>query len=448
MTPSLSHTSQRPRVVIIGAGFGGLEAAKKLGGKPVDVTLIDRNNYHGFWPLLYQVATAGLEPQQIAQPVRAITRRLPNVEFRVAAVRDVDREHKLVHTDRGDFPYDDLIVAAGSATNFFGLDEVEQHGFELKDVPDALALRNHVIACFERVVSSTDPAEIERLLTFVVVGGGPTGVELAGAIAELVRHVLRKDYPMLDFSKVRVLLLEAMDRLLLAFPPSLARKAHQKLEKLGVEVRLKTSVTGYDRERLSLKDDSSLPTETVIWAAGVQGAPLGQQLSEKLERGNRIEVTPTLQLPDDPCIWVIGDLAYLPGPDGKPYPQLATVAMQQGRLAGQNLLNKLRGAALQPFQYTDKGTMATVGRRFAVARIWRTNWSGPIAWLLWLAVHLFYLIGFRNRLIVLINWAYNYFTYDRGSRALVEYTPLLAPETKSTTPAGETVNALERAAKI
>lgn len=414
---------KRPRIVIIGAGFAGLEAARRLKHAPVDVTIIDRNNYHGFWPLLYQVATAGLEPQQIAQPVRAVIRRAPNVTFRLATVQSIDRGRREVVTDRGTFSYDHLLVAAGSATNFFGLKQVKHHAFELKDVPDALAIRNNLISCFEQAVAESDTARVQRLLTFVVVGGGPTGVEMAGAIAELIRHVMRKDYPTLDIQQVRVILVEAADRVLLAFPASLSRKAQRRLEKMGVDVRLHTGVVGYEGHELVLKDGSRLPTDTVIWAAGVQGAPLGGAVGVPLERGGRIAVTPALHLPEDPRVWIAGDLAHLAGPDGKPYPMLATVAMQQGRTVAYNMLAALRGQPLRHFRYTDKGSMATIGRRAAVARIWRTNWSGPIAWLLWLAVHLWYLIGFRNRLIVMVNWAYNYFTYDRGSRALVQAAP-------------------------
>jgi NADH:ubiquinone reductase (H+-translocating) len=411
--------AERPRVVIIGAGFGGLEVAMRLGGKPVDVLLLDRNNYHGFWPLLYQVATAGLEPQQIAQPVRAIVRRWPNIRFQLATVASIDRARKLVISDRGNFRYDELVVAPGSATNFYGLQSIREQGFELKDVPDALALRNHLITRFEQAVTEIDAARLQQLLTFVVVGGGPTGVEVAGAMMELIRHVLRKDYPMIDFSRVRVLLLEAADRILLAFPPGLSRTAERRLRKIGVEVCLGVSVVSFERGELHFKDGGTLPTETVIWAAGIQGAPLGATLGVELQRGARVPVTPELHLPDDPHVWVIGDLAHLDGPDGKPYPQLATVAMQQGRLAARNILGRIQGQPLRAFRYVDKGSMATIGRRSAVARIWNLSWSGPIAWLLWLAVHLFYLIGFRNRLMVLINWAYNYFTYDRGARALV-----------------------------
>lgn len=415
--------SDRPRIVIIGAGFGGLQAAKALAKAPVDVLLIDRNNYHGFWPLLYQVATAGLEPQEIAEPVRAVIRGLPNVHFQLAAVERIDREQRLVITEQGAQPYDQLVVAAGSATNFFGLEQIKRDGYELKDVPDALTIRNQVIRCFERAVVETDAEKRQQLLTFVVVGGGPTGVELAGAFAELIRHVLRKDYPTLDFSAVRVVLLEAADRVLLSFPAKLSAKAHRALTGLGVDVQFSKSVVGYDNNHLQFKEGEPLATETVIWAAGIQANPLGKTLDVPLQRGGRVAITRELHLPDDPTIWVIGDMAYLEDSTGRPLGQLATVAMQQGRHVAANIRRSLEGQPLRPYSYVDKGSMATIGRRAAIAHIWKFSFSGPIAWYLWLGVHLWYIIGFRNRLQVLINWAYNYLTYDRGARAVFETVP-------------------------
>ena len=414
-----TQEAQRPRVVIVGAGFGGLAVARKLAREPVDVLLLDRNNYNAFWPLMYQVATAGIEPQDIAQPVRAVLRGTPNVHFRVASVQRIDLQKQAVIADDVAIPYDELVIAAGSTNNFFGLDQIEEHGFGFKELPEALAIRNHIIGCFEKAEKETDPAVLRRLLTFVVAGGGPTGVELAGAIAELLRHVMRRDYPNLNFDYVQVLLVEALDQLLPSFPEALSRKAYQTLRHLGVEVRLRTSVAGMREGALELKDAPEIATDTVIWAAGVKGAPLGATLGVPLQRGDRIAVTPELQLPDHPNVWVLGDLAHLNGPDGKPYPQLAAVAMQQGPVVARNILRKLRGEPSKPFRYTDKGSMATVGRRSAVARIWGINWSGSIAWLIWLGVHLLYLMGLRNRLLVFINWAYNYFTYDRAARAVI-----------------------------
>jgi len=421
----------RPRVVIIGAGFGGLEAARRLAKQPVDVLLIDRNNYHGFWPLLYQVATAELDASHIAQPVRKILRDAPNLDFRLATVTAIDREQRRVITDRASYEYDQLIVAAGSTSNFFGLDEIQTAGFDLKDLPEAIGLRNHILQCFERAVDEKDPEQLRRRLTFVIVGGGPTGVEVAGALAEMLRFVMRQDFPTIDFAHVRVVLVEMADRVLLPFPPALSRKAQRTLEELGVELRFGASVVGYADHTLRFKDGSELPTETVIWAAGVKGAPLGAALGVALQRGGRVPVTATLQLPDDPRVWVIGDLAYLEAPGGKPYPQLATVAMQQGRLVARNILRQLKHQPPRPFRYTDKGSMATIGRNSAVAQIRGLTASGFLAWLLWLVVHIYYLIGFRNRLLVLVSWAYNYLTYERSSRAILTVATRAAQQASS-----------------
>lgn len=410
---------KRPRVVIIGAGFGGLFAARQLVGAPVDVLLLDRNNYHAFWPLMYQVATAGLEAQDIVQPVRSILRRAPNVQFRVATVQSIDLDSRTLHTETGPITYDELIISAGTTNNFFGLDEIEEHGFGFKEMPEALAIRNAIITRFEHAESISDPEELRRLLTFVIVGGGPTGVELAGATSELIRHVMPRDHPRLDLAHTHVVLVEAMNRLLLSFPEKLSRRAQRALEKLGVEVRLNTAVQSMQHGLLFFKDGTSIATETVIWAAGVQGSPLVTTMGVELQKGRRVPVTAALHMPDRPEVWVIGDLAYLEGSDGKPYPMLAAVAMQQGPHAARNILRKLRGQPLLKFRYVDKGTMATVGRRSAVARIWGLNFSGALAWYLWLGVHLIYLVGFRNRLFVLLTWAINYFTFDRSARAVL-----------------------------
>ncbi len=412
----------RPRVVIIGAGFGGLSAARALAHTPVDVLILDRNNYHGFWPLLYQVATAGLEPDEIAQPIRAITRSAPNLDFRLATVQRIDRARKVVITDRGDIGYDELIVSPGSATNFFGNTGVERHGFELKDVPDAVAIRNHLLRCFEQAIGETDVEKRRTLLTFTVVGGGPTGVELAGSIAELMRHTLHRDYPALNLKHIRVLLVEAMDRVLLTFPPPLSQHAQRTLRDLGVELQFGKQVTGYAAGVLQFKDGTAVATDTVIWTAGIKGVPLAESLDVPLERGGRVPVTPALHLETDPHVWVIGDVAHLAWQDGKPHPQVATVAMQQGRHVARNIVHMVASEPLQSFRYVDKGYLATVGRRSAVAHVWRMHWSGWVAWVLWLGVHLWYLIGFRNRVQVLVNWAYYYVTYDRGARAIITST--------------------------
>ena len=415
----MKTATNRPRVVIIGAGFGGLSAAQALAHQPVDVLILDRNNYHGFWPLLYQVATAGLEPDEIAQPVRTITRRAPNLDFRLATVQQIDRGRNVVITDRGEIAYDELIVSPGSATNFFGNAGVERHGFELKDIPEAVAIRNHLLRCFEQAIGETDVEKRRKLLTFTIVGGGPTGVEMAGSIAELMRHTLHRDYPAMDLKEIRVLLVEAMDRVLLTFPPSLSQNAQRTLQHLGVELQFEKQVTDYENGVLQFKDGTVLATDTVIWTAGVKGAPLAESLEVQLERGGRVPVTPALHLEDDPHVWVIGDVAHVAWQDGKPHPQVATVAMQQGPHAARNILHKLAGEPLEPFRYVDKGSLATIGRRSAVAHVWRINWSGPLAWFLWLGIHIWYLLGFRNRVQVLINWAYYYFTYDRGARSII-----------------------------
>jgi NADH dehydrogenase len=418
-TSGLNRSARRPRIVIVGAGFGGLQAARKLAKQPLDVLLIDRNNYHGFWPLLYQVATAELDASHIAQPVRQLLRNQPNLRFQLGTVQAIDRAARVVHTERNSYPYDELIVAAGSVSNFFGLDQIRQHGFDLKDLPETIALRNQLLGCFERASDESDPERAGQFLTFVIVGGGPTGVELAGAIAEMVRHVMRKDFPTLDFSQVRIVLVEMADRVLTPFDPELSLKAQQSLANLGVEFRFNTSVVGYENNRLCFKGGDTLPAETVVWAAGIQGNPIGASLGVPLQRGGRVLVAPTLQLPDDPNVWVIGDLSYLEGQQGNVLPQLATVAMQQGRHVAHNIVRKLRRKRLRRFRYIDKGSMATVGRHSAVAHAFGRNWSGPIAWVLWLVVHVYYLIGFRNKLMVLFSWVYNYLTYDRSTRAIL-----------------------------
>ncbi|EFO79540.1 AD-dependent pyridine nucleotide-disulfide oxidoreductase [Oscillochloris trichoides DG-6] len=416
--------SARPRVVIIGAGFGGINAARALANKDVDVLMIDRNNYHGFWPLLYQVATAGLEPESVAYPVRAIIRRFSNVSFMMAEVTRIDCAAKMVYTPTIALPYDYLIIAAGSANNYFGNDSLAEHTYGLKDLDDAERLRNHVLSNFEYAVSEQDPAIRQRLMTLVIVGGGPTGVELAGAFIELVRHVLVRDYPMLDISEARVVLVEASEHILAVFPEGLRRSGLRRLEKMGVEVRLKTMVANVDAQGVTFGDGSRLETGSVIWAAGVRGAHLGDSLGMKLARGGRVPVQPTLNLATNPDVFVIGDMAYLDTyKPGVPYPMIAPVAVQMAELAAHNILAKTRRRPLRSFHYFDKGNMATIGRRGAVMDAFGVRLSGFLAWMGWLLVHLMFLVGFRNRVIVLLNWAYSYFTYDRGVRLISGLKP-------------------------
>jgi NADH dehydrogenase len=409
----------RPRVVVVGAGFGGLSAARTLAHGDVDVLVLDRNNYHGFWPLLYQVATAGLESESIAYPVRAILRRHRNAAFAMVAARGVDFERRLVFTDGVPFEYDYLILAAGSANNYFGNDALAERTYGLKDLNDAERLRNRILSAFERAAREPDPAKRAALLTLVVVGGGPTGVELAGAFAELIRHVLRKDYPMLDVSQARVLLVEAGDRILATFPASLQRKALRRLERMGVEVRLNTAVASVEGEAVAFKDGEQLVAGTVVWAAGVRAAALADVLGVPQARGARVKVAPTLNLPDHPEVFVIGDMAYLEGYHGsQAYPQVAQVALQQGKQAARNILAQVQGQPMRAFRYLDLGNFATIGRSAAILDTFGIRLSGFLAWIGWLFIHLMYLAGFRNRLIVLANWAYSYFTYDRGVRLI------------------------------
>jgi NADH:ubiquinone reductase (H+-translocating) len=417
--------SARPRVIIIGAGFGGLSAARTFANQPVDVLVLDRNNYHGFWPLLYQVATAGLEPDSVAYPVRAILRKYNNISFQMAEVRSVDLEQRLVHTEYEAIPYDYLIVAAGSANNYFGNDALADQTYGLKDVNDAQGLRNHVLSAFEYAAATNDPERRKALMTLVVIGGGPTGVELAGAFVELVRYVLRHDYPMLDVSQARVVLVEATDRVLAAFPESLQQEALRRLNRMGVEVKLNTAVANVDGTHVHFKDGSTIEASTVVWAAGVRAAHLADRIGVKQARSARVPIEPTLNLTDHPEVFVIGDMAYLEGYGEKKaaYPMIAPVAIQQGKLAAQNLLNRMRGKPQKAFKYFDKGNMATIGRRAAVLDSFGIRLTGVLAWVGWLFVHLMFLVGFRNRVIVFINWAYSYFTYDRGVRLITGTKP-------------------------
>jgi NADH dehydrogenase len=416
---TVTERRARPRVVIVGAGFGGLAAARELADADVDVLMINRTNYHGFWPLLYQVATAGLEPESIAYPVRAILRRYRNADFLLAEVNGVDFEQRAVLTDVGPVMYDYLVLAAGSTTNFFGNERFERYTLGMKDLDEAQRLRNHILTCFEHAVAETDPARRAALLTFVVVGGGPTGVELAGAFIELIRHVMRKDYPMLDVCQAHVVLVEATDRVLATFPESLQRAALDRLQRMGVDVRLSAPVADTRPGVLVFKDGTELEAETIVWAAGVRASPLAEALGVTLGRGARVKVEPTLTLPGHPEVFVIGDMAYLEGyRPGVPYPMVAPVAIQMGEQAARNIIARTRRNPMKPFRYFDKGQMATIGRSAAVLDAFGIQLTGWPAWVGWLFVHLMELVGFRNRALVLLNWAYSYFTYDRGVRLI------------------------------
>jgi NADH:ubiquinone reductase (H+-translocating) len=407
------------RVVIIGAGFGGLNAAKALAHAPVQVTLIDRNNYHLFQPLLYQVATAAITPEEIAYPVRGIFRGQKNFSFHMGSVHAVDLERRQVRTSSGDIAYDTLIIAAGGQTNSFGIDSVARNSFGLKGLDDAASLRNHLLEQFELASQETDSARRRAHLTFVIAGGGPTGVETAGAIYELVHMVLQHDALGIQAGEVHVILLEGMDRLLAAMPPELSREAMRNLSAKGVEVRFSAQVASFDGKQVYLKSGEDLPAFTLVWAAGVRAVPLLAQLGLPVSRLGQVMVEPTLQAPGHPEVYVIGDAASLAGPDGSPLPMVAPVAIQGAQCAAANLLRSLRGEPLREFVYHDPGTLATIGRSQAVARLWGINFKGFLAWVMWLGVHLIQLIGFRNRLLVLINWAWDYLFYDRAVRLIL-----------------------------
>ncbi|HYT83596.1 MAG TPA: NAD(P)/FAD-dependent oxidoreductase [Gemmatimonadales bacterium] len=407
----------KPTVVIVGAGFGGLRAARALSRAVVQVVLLDRNNYHLFQPLLYQVATAGLEPEQIAKPVRAILRGQRNFDFRMVEVTGADLAARRLETSAGPLVYDYLILALGGETNFFGLESVARHGLGLKDVGDAVTIRNHVLTTFERAMLETDPARRRARLTFVVVGGGPTGVEMAGALSELIRLVLVKDYPRLNLTDVRILLLEATDRLLGTFPPKLSAAAAATLWRKHVEVRFGGTVADFDGARVTLKSGEVIPADTVIWAAGVQAAGLAGRLGLPTGRQGRVPVAPTLQVPGHPEVYVVGDAAYVEA-DGAPLPMVAPVAMQMADTAAGNIQRTLRGQPAQAFRYRDPGSLATMGRNAAVAHLFGIQFTGFVAWVMWLVVHIIQLIGFRNKLFVLLNWAWDYFFYERAVRLI------------------------------
>jgi NADH:ubiquinone reductase (H+-translocating) len=409
----------QPIVVIVGAGFGGLNAARSLSAAPVKVILIDRNNYHLFQPLLYQVATAGLAPSEIAYPVRAIFRRQRNFEFRMAEMTGVDLEKRIVHTPNYSFPYDYLVLAPGGETNYFGLESVEQNGFAMKALDDSIGIRNHLFRVFEKSMMEDDHQICQALRTFVVVGGGPTGVELAGSVAELIRLVLVKDFPGLNVDDVRVMVLEATGSLLPGFPPDLAESAVKTLRRKHVEVCFNATVEHYDGHVVRMKGGDEIPAYTVVWAAGVRAIPLLGRIGLPTARQGRVIVERTLQVREHPEVFVIGDAAYLED-EGQPLPMVAPVAIQQAKTAAANIKHMLAGVELEKFVYKDPGSLATIGRSAAVARVGRFKFRGFVAWVVWLAVHLFWLIGFRNRLLVLINWAADYIFYERAVRLITK----------------------------
>jgi NADH dehydrogenase len=410
--------SPRPRVVIVGAGFGGLTLARKLRSVPVDVTLLDRHNYHQFSPLIYQVATALLDPGEVAQPVRKLIRGVRNCDFRLGDVTSIDLDSRRVATSYGELPYEYLVLATGSVSNYFGNRSMQARSFGLKDLADALAIRNRTLARFERSRWVESPEERRQMLTFAVIGGGPTGVEFAGALSELIRLVFRKDFHGEDLSESRVVLIEGSDRLLGTFDRELGEKARRSLEKKNVEVWLGALVREVRRGEVELSDGRVLEAGTVIWTAGVRAAPTGELLGVPLDRSGRVPVGPALQLDGHPEVYVIGDSA-----GREDLPMLAQVAMQQARHVARSIHRTLTGRELDPFRYRDPGIMATIGRNSAVAQIGRFRFSGFLGWVLWLFVHLVKIVTFRARLVTLVNWAWDYFFYDRPVRLLVRANP-------------------------
>ena len=412
-----------PHVVIIGGGFGGLTAARKLARSPVRITLIDRKNHHTFQPLLYQVATAGLSPGEIAAPIRWILRGRPNIQVLLAEVEDFDLSRRVVKISNEEIPYDYLIVAAGATHAYFGHDEWEPLAPGLKTIEDALELRRRILLAYELAERRSASGEDELPLNFVVVGGGPTGVELAGTLAEIAHRVLANEFRSIDPKRTRILLLEGGPRILPAYPEDLSQSAVDQLQRLGVEVQTSSLVTGIEPGAVRM-GEARMPAAVTLWAAGVAASPLGKKLGVPVDRAGRVLVNPDLSIAGHPEVFVIGDLATLKDDHGKLLPGVAPVAMQEGTATAKNIQRDLESKSRENFHYVDKGSLATIGRAAAVADFGKFHVSGFIAWLSWLFIHIFFLIGFRNRIIVLIQWAWSYFTYERGARLITGDTRL------------------------
>lgn len=410
-----------PRVVIIGGGFAGMALTRKLLKEDVQVVIFDRNNYHTFQPLLYQVSTSGLEPDSIAYPLRKITRESNKCFFRLAEVIAISAEKNSVKTNIGDLSFDYLVIATGSKTNFFGNQSIKEHGMWMKTVPQALNIRSLILENLEQAVITDDPEKRKALLNFVLVGAGPTGVELSGAIAELRNHVVPRDYPDIDIREMNIHLLEGLGRVLPPMSEKSSSKAHKFLEELGVQIHLNTMVESYDGHLVSTNTDLSIKSETFIWSAGVEGAPVnGLNASAIIEKARRYEVNAFNQVRGYENIFAIGDIALMPTEEyPKGHPMVAQPAIQQGKHLAKNLKRLLKGEELVPFEYHDKGTMATVGRNRAVVDLEKMRFSGFSAWFIWMFVHLWFLIGFRNRLVTFFNWVYNYVNYDKAARLII-----------------------------
>lgn len=417
----------KKRVIIIGAGFAGLKAARDLSKKAVEVILIDRNNYHTFTPLLYQVATSGLDPSAVAYPVRSIFADSPNVRFLMGEVTNIDTEKQAVTVQTNsngvrEEAYDFLFVAAGSKVNYFGNEGVAKNSFPLRDLDDALSIRNHVLRLFEKAAWTDDKAKRDALMTIVVVGGGPTGLETAGALYELYNGVLDKDYDKDDRMNARVILVEASDKVLLPYPEKLQEAAKNQLEAIGIDVKLKTMVEEVGADYVKLSSGENIKTHTVVWSTGVVGSPIARMLGVELDKAGRIPVTDTLEVIGLKNVFAAGDIAYLIQPEtNQPYPGLILVAQQEAAVVAKNILHALNGEAFEHFRYFDRGIMATIGRTRAVAWLFnKIQLSGFLAWMTWLGFHLIVLMGMRNRVQVFINWVWNYVFYDSSVRIIVE----------------------------
>lgn len=412
----------KPRVVIIGGGFGGINLAQKLKCRDFQVVLFDKQNYHGFWPLLYQVATAGLEPDAIAEPLRKMfgSDEFEDFHFRLVRVTGINTASKTVSTLIGDLAYDYLVIGTGTKPNYFGNDQIKKYSFPLKQIPDALNLRSQMLQCFEQASMTNDPETRQSLLNFVIVGGGPTGVELAGALAEMRKYVLPTDYPGLDFSTMNIYLVEGLDRVLPPMSTDSSQKTFRYLEELGIKIKLQTLVETYDGSMVTFKGGEQIRTHTLIWAAGVAGALVDGLPDASLEKG-RILVNQYNQVLGFQDIFAIGDIAFMKSDEyPRGHPGVAQPAIQQGKLLAKNLKRLIMSEQLEPFKYFDKGSLAIIGRNRAVADLPKDiHLGGFFAWIAWLFVHIAYLIGFRNKLVVLSNWIYHFFTYERGTRLII-----------------------------
>ncbi len=413
--------SNLPRVVVIGGGFGGVSLAKKLLKQQVQTVLLDKHNYHTFQPLLYQVSTSGLEPDSIAYPLRKIIRESHDGFFRMAEVSHIDPNKQLIQSNIGELHYDYLVIATGSKTNFFGNKSIEEHGMWMKSVPHALNIRSLILENLEQAVITDDVKERKALLNFVLAGAGPTGVELSGAIAELKNHIVPKDYPDLDASEMEIHLIEGMDRVLPPMSEKSSKKAAKFLKELGVQLHLNTQVESYDGREVLTSTDVKFDTYTFIWSAGVTGAPVkGLNASALIEKANRYEVNKYNQVNGYSNIFAIGDIAVMESEEyPRGHPMVAQPAIQQGKHLAKNIMNLLNNKELKPFKYFDKGSMATVGRNRAVVDLGKFNFGGFFAWFVWMFIHLWFLIGFRNRLVTFFNWVYNYVNYDKAARLII-----------------------------